>query len=92
MFVALIYKHAGPAEIDRIVGGFANTEEAAEWCSHNLATQSFDIREVLALRGARHARGCGTGRLLYGWVPALVGRRGPSGRRDVDSIWRKHGY
>jgi hypothetical protein len=36
MFVAVIYKHAGSAEIDRIAGGFASNEEAAEWCSHNV--------------------------------------------------------
>ena len=45
MFVAVIYKQAGLAEIDRIVGGFESNEEAAEWCSHNVA-QPFDIREV----------------------------------------------
>ena len=46
MFVALIYKYAGSTVIDRVVGGFASNEAAAEWCSHNLATQPFDIREV----------------------------------------------
>ena len=45
MLVAVIYKYAGSTEIDRIVGGFASNEEAAEWCSHNVA-QPFDIREV----------------------------------------------
>jgi len=45
MFVVLIYKYAGATAIDRIVGGFANTEESADWCSHNIA-QPFDIREV----------------------------------------------
>ena len=46
MFVALIYKYGGAAVIDRVVGGFASNEEAFEWCSHNVATQTFDIREV----------------------------------------------
>ena len=45
MRVAVIYKYVGSTEIDRIVGGFARNEEAAEWCSYNVA-QPFDIREV----------------------------------------------
>lgn len=46
MFVALIYKHPGSTEIDRIIGGFASNEAAAEWCSDNLANPPFDIREL----------------------------------------------
>jgi hypothetical protein len=46
MLVALNYKYAGSTAIDRIVGGFASNDEAAEWCWRNVATQPFDIGEV----------------------------------------------
>jgi hypothetical protein len=46
MFIAMIYRHAGSAAIDRVVGGFASNDEAFEWCARNVPAQRFDIREV----------------------------------------------
>ena len=46
MFVATIYKYAGSAAIDCIVGGFASHKEAFAWCARNVPRQPFHINEV----------------------------------------------
>ena len=46
MFIAMIYRHAGSAAIDRVSGGFASNDEAFERCARNVPAQRFDVREV----------------------------------------------